>query len=263
MNEKKIKLKWYESGYSITGLLITTILAAIICSQSFAVGDSSLSVFTSVINHNSSYLFVLIYFILLLTNKGKRYFNYLNVILIFIYLISTITSFLTLIQSFSLITISVFLENIILFVYLVHVMLRDTRLWDEFHLARSPFNEISNEGYYYAIVVVVVFGLIVNLISTVVVSGLFVSVLDAIYVLLFGRYIYLYRDYLDYNKIDSDNEGNFDEIKKDIKEALDKTDFDDKVVDAAEKVVDTANDVANKVTDTVKGKKKTKKGDDK
>ena len=253
MEEKKSKLKWYESGYSIITLIITTILAAIICSQSFAVGDNSLSVFTSVINHNSSYLFVLIYFVLLFTNKGKKYFNYLNVLLIFIYLINTITSFLTLIQSFSLITISVFLENIILFVFLVHVMLRDTRLWDELHLSRSPFNEISNEGYYYAIVVVVVFDLVVNLISTVVVSGLFVSILDAIYVLLFGRYIYLYRDYLDYNKLDSDNDGNFDDIKKDIKEALDKTDFDDKV-----------NDVVDKVTNEVKGKKKkTKKGDDK
>lgn len=239
MEEKKVKLKWYESGYCITALIITTIIAAIICSQSFAVvGNSSLSVFSSVINHNASYLFVLIYFILLLTNKGKKYFNYLNVLLIFIYLISTITSFLTLIQSFSLNTIYIFIENVILLIYLVHTMLRDTRLWNELHLSKSPFNEISNEGYYYAIIVVVVFGLIVNLISTVVISGLFVSILDTIYVLLFGRYIYLYRDYLDYNKLDSDNEGNFDNVKKEIKEVLDKTDIDDKVVDAVNKIKD-------------------------
>ena len=117
MEEKKVKLKWYESGYCITALIITTMIAAIICSQSFAVvGNSSLSVFSSVINHNASYLFVLIYFILLLTNKGKKYFNYLNVLLIFIYLISTITSFLTLIQSFSLNTIYIFIENVILLI---------------------------------------------------------------------------------------------------------------------------------------------------
>lgn len=222
--DKNDNLKWYESGYSIIYLIIITILAAIICSQSFAVGgEGDLFIFTSVINHNSSYLFVLIYFILLLTSKGKKYFNYINVFLIFIYLISAITSLLTLIQSFSLSSVVSFAQAAILFIYLVHTMLRDTRIWDEFHLSKSPFNEIKNDNYYYGIVVVVVFGLIINLISTVVVSGLFVSVLDAIYVLLFSRYIYLYRDYLDKNKIDSDNEGNFDEIKKDIKKALDKS----------------------------------------
>ena len=254
MSEKKEKLKWYESGYCITALIIATIVAAIICSQSFVVvGDSSLSVFSSVINHNASYLLVLIYFIVLMTKTGKKYFNYLNIFLIFIYLISTITSLLTLIQSFSLNTIYIFAENVILFVFLVHTMLRDTRLWSELHLAKSPFNEISNEGYYYAIVIVVVFGLIVNLISTVVISGLFVSFLDTIYVLLFGRYIYLYRDYLDYNKLDSENDGNFDDIKKDIKDALDKTDIDDKVID-------TVNKISNKVKEKTKSDEK---GDDK
>ena len=221
--DKKKELKWYDSGYAIIYLIIITILAAIICSQSFAVGgEGDLFVFTSVINHNSSYLFVLIYFIAVLTSKGKKYFNYLNIFLIFIYLISAITSLLTLIQSFSLISVFSFAQTVILLIYLVHTMLRDTRIWDEFHLSKSPFNEIKNDNYYYAIVVVVVFGLIVNLISTVVISGLFVSVLDAIYILLFARYIYLYREFLDVNKLDSNNEGNFDEIKKDIKKALDK-----------------------------------------
>ena len=237
MENKKEKLKWYDSGYTIVSLIIVTILGTIICSQSFAIISSSdLSVFTSVINHNSSYLFALIYFVALMTNKGKKYFNYLNVILIFIYLISAVTSLLTLLQSFSLNTIFIFVESIIILLYLIHTMLRDTRLWDELHLSKSPFNEISNDGYYYAIVVVVVFGLVINLISTVVISGLFVTLLDAAYVLLLGRYIYLYREYLDKNKLDSDNEGNFDEIKKDIKEVLDKTDFDEKIQDAVSKV---------------------------
>ena len=92
-----------------------------------------------------------------------------------------------------------------------------------------------------------------NLISTVVISGLFVSFLDTIYVLLFGRYIYLYRDYLDYNKLDSENDGNFDDIKKDIKDALDKTDIDDKVID-------TVNKISNKVKEKTKSDEK---GDDK
>jgi hypothetical protein len=38
--------------------------------------------------------------------------------------------------------------------------------------------------------------------------------------------------------LDSDNEGNFDNVKKEIKEVLDKTDIDDKVVDAVNKIKD-------------------------
>ena len=248
MENKTNKIKWYESGNVITTLLIIVILAAIFCSQSFAVvGDSSFSTFTSVINHNSLYLVVLIYFVLLKTKGGKKYFNYLNVFLIFFYFIAMITSFLTLIQSFSLTTIIDFLKNLVLVIYLIHTFFRDTVVWKEFRLGRSPFNEIRNESYFYALLVLIVFDLVVNLISTVVVSGLFISVLDAIYLLLFGRYIYLYREYLDYHDLDANNEGSFDEIREDIakggvevkekiNEVLDKTDIDDKIVDATKKI---------------------------
>ena len=89
MMEKKNnskELNWYDSGNVITSLIIGIILLVIVCSQSFAVsGKSSLALFGSVINHNSIYLLVLVYFIALKTKEGKRYFNYLNVVLIFIY----------------------------------------------------------------------------------------------------------------------------------------------------------------------------------
>ncbi len=280
MSNKDNNIKWYESGNVITSFIIITILATIFCSQSFAViGAGDFSIFTSVINHNSLYLIVLIYFVLLKTNFGKRYFNYLNVFLVFLYLISSVTSALTLIQSFSLDTILGFLKDIVILLYLSHTMFRDTHIWKEYKLGRSPFNEIKNDSYYYALLVLVVFGLVVNLISTVVISGLFISILDALYLLLFGRYIYLYRDYLDYHELDSNNDGNFDNIKEsitnNINEVLDKTEIDDKIVEAAgkvkkatkealdkteidDKIVDTAKKAKSKIT-----KKTDKKGESK
>lgn len=285
MENKQEKIKWYESGNVITNLIIGTIIAIIVCSQSFAViTNASLDLFSSVINHNSIYLLILVYFILLKTKFGKQYFNYLNIFLVFLYLISTITSLLTVFQSFSLNTILAFVENCVLSVYLIHTMFRDTRLWNDYHIGKSPFNEISNDGYYNALIVIVVFTLVINLISTVVVSGLFISILDAIYILLFGRYIYLYREYLDYHKLDSNNEGNFDEIRKDIQNVLDSTTIDDKAIEMVDKIKDTASDVmdktgiikkkevkkrtvkkkddSNNTKKTVK-KRTTKKGDDK
>ena len=244
MNEKEEKkLKWHESGNIITSWIIVTILAAIILSQSFAVmGNGSLSVFSSVINHNTIYLLVLIYFVFLKTKVGKKYFNYFNVFLIFIYFIAALTSLLTVVQSFSLNTILSFIENFIILIYLFHTMFRDTHLWKEYHLGNSPFNELTNDFLFYAVLVVAVFTLVVNLISTVVVSGLFISVLDAAYFALLGRYIYLYREYLDYHQLNSDNEGNFDEVRKNIQTVLDATEIDEKIVEIADKVKDKTTD---------------------
>ena len=253
-NNKEKKVMWYESGNVITTIIILVILAAIFCSQSFAVvGDNSLSIISSVINHNSLYLVALIYFVLLKTRTGKRYFNYLNAFFVFMYFISLIAAFLTLIQSFSLNTILGFFQSMVIILYLFHTMFRDTRVWKEFHLGNSPFNELKNDTYYYSLLVLVAFNLAVNLISTVVISGLFISILDALYILLLGRYIYLYREYLDYHNLDVNNSGNFNELKESItsnlddvkdkiNDVLEKTEVDDKIVDAAEKVKETVED---------------------
>ena len=63
--EKKIKnVKWYDSGDMITNLILLTILLIIVVSQSFAInGESSLALFSSVINHNTVYLLVFVYLI--------------------------------------------------------------------------------------------------------------------------------------------------------------------------------------------------------
>ena len=128
-------VKWYDNAGIISTLIIVVILMMFVSSQSFAVvGDSSFRLFSSVINHNTSYLLVLFYFVAIKFHFGKKYFNYFNVFLIFVYLLLSITSFLTVIQSFSFNTIFIFLENIILLIYLSHTMFRDTRVWKEFKL---------------------------------------------------------------------------------------------------------------------------------
>ncbi|MBQ9018903.1 MAG: hypothetical protein IJ097_01150 [Bacilli bacterium] len=273
--------KWYNSAKKITNLIIGLILLIIICNQSFAFGkNGSLELFTSIINHNTIYLFVLIYFILLKIYVGKRYFNYLSVFLIFIYFITTITSLLTLIQVFSLNSVLDFILNSLLLIYLVHVLLRDTRVWREFYLSSSPFNELTNDFIFYSIVVVSIFLLAVNLINTVVISGVIISVLDTIFKILFSRYIYLYRDYLDKKKINIDNTGNFDVVRDKVQDVLDKTDIDEKIVAKTkevkkkvdsyvkdkkidkkvekikDKVVDTTKEIENKVNDIVVDTKK-------
>lgn len=217
MAEKKEK--WYNNAGIITSAIIVAILMSIVCSNSFmTVKDNYLSILSGVINHNSIYILVLVYFVLLKMRFGKKYFNYLNVILVFIYFIATVTSVLTLVQSFSLNTLLSALENIVLFIYILHTLLRDTHIWIDYKLEESPFNEIKNESYYYTLCVLAVIILIVNLISTVVISGLFISLFDAIYILLFGRFIYLYHEYLDFQKINKVNKRG----RKKVKEGEDK-----------------------------------------
>ena len=259
MDDKKVK--WYDNGNRITSIIIAVIFIIIISSQSFAVGQSfSFELLGSIINHNSIYLFVLVYFVFLKFSFGKKYFNYLNVGLFLIYFISAFTSLLTVVQSFSLDSLLDFAVSFILIIYMLHTLFRDTLVWKEFKLYNSPFNELSNDWLFYSIVLVSFTLLIINLISTVVLSGVVISILDTMYIVLFGRYIYLYRDYLDKNKIDADNEGNFDAIKETIKTTVDDTTdkvktaiedakIDEKINDAKETIIDTAKDVKEKLDD--------------
>ena len=261
-NQEKNVL-WYDSGNTVTSIIIGIILLIIICSQSFAVGgNSSLALFGSIINYNTVYLLALIYFILIKTHFGKKYFNYLNVFLIFIYLIVMITSLLTVIQSFSLNTILSFILNLVIVIYLFHTMFRDTRIWKDFKLGESPFNELSNEWYFYALIVLSVFSLVVNLISTVVISGVVLSILDCLYVVFLGRYIFLYGEFLNEKKKDIHNSGNFDEIRENIKDVADdvsdkindlieESNLDEKIDVMKDKIVEVSKNVTDVVTDFV------------
>lgn len=219
---KKKAIEWYDNPNIISNLMIGLIFCIVICSQSFAIKETnSLELFGSIINHNTVYILVLIYFLTLKTKFGKKYFNYLSLFLIFVYLVCTVTSLLTVIQDFSLTTVLSFSGLFVLFIYIIHTFLRDTKLWKDFNLGESPFNELTNDWYFYTLVVLSTFILIVKLISTVMFSGVILSIFDCLYIVLFGRYIYLYRDYLDSKKKDSDNSGNFDEIKEMVKDTID------------------------------------------
>lgn len=265
------KIKWYNSANMITSLIIGTILLIIVFTQSFALGrNGSIELFTSIINHNSVYLFILIYFILIKFYIGKRYFNYLSVFVIFIYFITTTTSFLTLIQAFSLITSLDFLINMLLLVYLLHTLMRDTRVWREFYLSKSPFNEMPNEFMFYSILLISAILLVVNLISTIAISGVFISVLDTVYIMLMARYIYLYRVFLDKKKIDVGDTMNLEDLKekinevdkkvstrldefgKDIDNYVKEKEIDKKIDKAKDTVVKTAKDVGKQIGDGVK-----------
>ena len=239
---KDKKTMWYDNGNVIVNLIIGIILVIIICSQSFVTTHgSSLELFSSIINHNSIYLFILVYFIFLKLPVGKKYFNYSNILLVFIYMLTTFTSLLTLIQSFSLNTTLDFVINVVLLTYLFHTMFRNTILWKGMHINKSPFNEIDNEFSYYSILVISVFLLVVNLISTVVISGVVIAILDTIYYILFGRYVYLYHRYLDDNKIGVKDLGNFNGIR--------------------EKIDDTTKSMEKEINDFVKEKEINKKID--
>ena len=220
--EEKTAVVWYDCPKFVSNLMIILIFVIVICSQSFVIrGNNSLQLFGSIINHNSIYVLVLLYFASLKVKFGKRYFNYFNLFLIILYFVSSITSFLTLIQDFSLSTVLSFSISFVLFIYLIHTFCRDTRLWKDLKMYDSPFNELSNDWYFYTLIVLSLSLLIVKLISTVAFSGVILSILDCIYIVLFGRYIYLYRDYLDGKNKDSNNSGNFDEIKELVKDTLD------------------------------------------
>ena len=85
--------------------------------------------------------------------------------------------------------------------------------------------------------------------------------------ILFGRYIFLYRKYLDEKKIDANNKGNFDEVRKTIddtmdaahdkvQEVLDKTEIDEKIQGVLDKteiddrIVEVKDMVVEEVKDT-------------
>ena len=160
----KKRVEWYNDASTITTGLIGLIIITILLSQSFAIknGLSAVDILSSILTHNSIYLCVCLYFIALKTKFGKKYFDHLNVVLILFYLFTTFTSFLTVFQSFNLDSLmSLFIHEFIV-LYLVHTFFRGTRIWKEFKLSKSPFNEFSNEGYFYTVIILGVILLAIN-----------------------------------------------------------------------------------------------------
>lgn len=202
-NEQEIKSKtneveWYDNPNFITTLAISVLALLIILSQSFAVKNhmDTNAILKDLFNHNSIYLVGLLYFIPLKTKTGKKYFNFLNLFLILIYAIFTVTSILTIIQSFGLTSLVTLGLYIVFLIYMVHSLLYNTRIWKEFKLKNSPLNDISNMNYFYTIIILTVILLTINLIQASTFDGAILSFIVAIYTSLLARYIYLYREHV-------------------------------------------------------------------
>lgn len=259
LEKKQTEIEWYDNPTIITNIVIGLIALVIILSQSFAINNnlSTEEILKSIINHNSIYLIVLVYFVALKTRTGKRYFDFLNVFLILLYFITTLTSFLTLFQSFSLETLINLALHIILFIYLSHTFFRRTRVWKDFKLKKSPFNEIKNDVYFYSILVLAVVLLAIDLIATTTFDGTVLALLDSIYIILFARYIYLYGCFLDMKEKKINPTTDMEEIKEKVEEVKDKL---DEVVSDIKETVDTK---LEEITEVVKEKPKKTKDDNK
>ena len=200
MDKEKSKIMWYDNAEVITNLIIGLIFLIILLTQSFAINNnlSASNIVRDIINHNINYLLVLIYFIALKFKFGKKYFNHLNVFLLFLYLIFTVTSCLSVFQAITIPSVISLGIKVVILLYLVHTMFRDTRYFKEFKLGTSPFNEFSNDNYLSILVVLASVLLAFNLIMVSDFDGAVISILDACYVMLMARYIYLYREYLEF-----------------------------------------------------------------
>lgn len=276
LEEKKDNELWYDNPSIVTWLIILIISIIILSSQSFSINSNvdTLRMFQDVLNHNITYMIALVYFVSLKTKFGKKYFDYINLVMIVVFFILFVTSILTVFQSFNLATLLSLAIHTLLVVYFFHVFMRGTRFWKEFSLDKSPFNELSNEWCFWALVIIEVVLFSVNLITTATFNGTVLATFDCIYIILFSRYIYLYGVYLDSKKINVKNTGNFDEYREKVSEVVsdlgkkseaiveDMTSKDDEKSNDSEKSSDTTH--KNKDDDkTKKNNKKDKNGEDK
>jgi c-di-AMP phosphodiesterase-like protein len=99
-----------------------------------------------------------------------------------------------------------------------YTFLPDTRLWRDLNLNKLPFDEVKNDWYYYVVFTISLILLLVNLIYSVDFNGVVTTLLDTCFIILFGRYIYLYRKYLEDNEL-KELEGR---TKKQLEENLEK-----------------------------------------
>ena len=262
LEKKQVEVEWYDNPGIITNIIIALIAIIVILSQSFAINNnlSTQAILSSIINHNSIYLIVLVYFVALKTRIGKRYFDFLNVFLVLLYFITAATSILTLFQSFSLETLVGCFLHLTLFIYLFHILFRRTRVWKEFHLNRSPFNEIKNDTYFYTIIVFTVFLLAIDLIATTTPDGTILACLDAFFMGMFARYIYLYGCFVDNKEKKINSTTSIEEIKEKVEEVKDKLDevvddIKDTVGDTVDSVMREVDYLANDDNDNKKAKK--------
>lgn len=202
MEKIKTEKEWYDNPNVLTNILIVFIGIIVILSQSFAVKNNlgAEDIFRSLLNYNSTYILVLVYFIMLKTKIGKRYFNFLNILLIIVYFLNTFASLLTVFQSFGITSLISCSLNLVILFYIVYTFMKDTRFYYELKLERIPFDEVTNEWYFYAVGILSVILLVTNLILVENFQSVVLALFNCIYMMMFARYVYLYNCHLEFNK---------------------------------------------------------------
>ena len=220
MNNKE--KDFFDSTSMITFIIIGLLIILIILSQSFAIQShlGATDIFRSIINHNSIYLLSLIYFILIRVKFGKKYFDYLNVIMFVFYFLTTFASLFTIFQSFGFSSILSLSFNVILTLYFGYSFFSDTAIGKDLKLTDSPLAEIKNIQYFYLLIAIIVIDLIVSLISVGNFEDVVVYLLEAMYEFLLVRYIYLYKEYIEHKK-DKSNEVVKMDTKEEVKDSSD------------------------------------------
>lgn len=211
---------FFDSPNMITFIITGLLVVLIILSQSFAIQShlGASDIFRSIINHNSIYLVSLFYFILIKVKFGKRYFDYLNVVMFVFYLLTTFASLFTIFQSFGFDSILNLSFNVLVTLYFGYSFFTNTVVGRDLKLSNSPLAEIKNDQYYYLLMGIIGVSLIVSLISASSFENVVVYLLEAIYKFLFVRYIYLYKEYIDHKELDSDVEEKVKDNKDTVKE---------------------------------------------
>ena len=252
MEEKNKKLVWYDNANVLTNIILVSAIVVIVISQSMAVNSdvNAIVMLRNLLNHNLTYIAALVYFVLLKTKVGRRNFNLINVVYICLYVLNTIASVFTIIQSFSLSSIFALVLNVIVLSYMCTTFLPETRIWNDFGLNKLSLQEIKNDWFFTSIEVVGLLLMLVNLITVVNFYGIILTLFDTIYIILFARYIYLYKKYND--------DSSLNDVKEDKLISHDENSIVKKVVE------DTSLKEKDKTdSEEEKNNKKKKKKDDK
>ncbi len=202
MNKKENKI-WYNNPDILTNIILITAVVIIIISQAIAVNSnlSTSAMIRNLFNHNLTYIVGIIYFLLLKTIIGRKNFNLINVVYILLYIMITVASIFTLFQSFGLSAIIGLVLNIIILCYMIYTFLPETRLWKEFKFNKLPISDVKNEWIFYVVCVLSISLLLVSLIDVVDFSGIIITIFDTAYIILFSRYIYLYKEYVEKDRV--------------------------------------------------------------
>ena len=134
------------------------------------------------------------------------------------YLLTTFASLFTIFQSFGFDSILNLSFNVLVTLYFGYSFFTNTVVGRDLKLSNSPLAEIKNDQYYYLLMGIIGVSLIVSLISASSFENVVVYLLEAIYKLLFVRYIYLYKEYIDHKELDSDVEEKVKDNKDTVKE---------------------------------------------